>query len=163
MPIDKMRAAGPGGAAALAILAVLVAGAPFSPAGATNLSPGPAAGYARIWLYRDYQPYVTLARPYVRLNGRIVGISEPGGAFYRDVVPGRYEVSVDSPGRDVNQFAGVTVNAGQEIYVEVDALRYANCGVGARGGTCRPTFYTLLRPSEIGAAAVANSTLHGGH
>jgi hypothetical protein len=42
---------------------------------------------ARIWFYRDYEPYETLARPYVRLNEQVVGISEPGGAFYRDVVP----------------------------------------------------------------------------
>jgi hypothetical protein len=63
----------------------------------------------------DYQPYVSLARPYVRFNGRIVGISEPGGAFYRDVVPGGYDITVDSQGHDVNQFAHATVVADQQI------------------------------------------------
>src|SRR5690348_192859 len=31
-------------------------------------------GMARIWIYRDYEPYQTLARPCVRVNGAIVGI-----------------------------------------------------------------------------------------
>jgi hypothetical protein len=53
-------------------------------------------GKARLWFYRDYEPYETLARPYVRLNERVAGISEPGGTFYRDVVPVRYLVTVDS-------------------------------------------------------------------
>ena len=134
----------------------------FSPVRATVVSGGPPPGSARIWLYRDYQPYVTLARPYVRLNGRVVGISEPGGAFYRDVAPGRYEITVDSDGHDVNQFARATVAAGQQIYVEVDALRSSNCAGGGRGGSCRPTFYTRLRPPEIAASAIANSAFHGG-
>jgi len=146
----------------MATLAVVLACALFSRAGGTVVSADPPPGYARIWLYRDYQPYVSLARPYVRFNGRIIGISEPGGAFYRDVVPGRYDITVDSEGRDVDQFAHVTVVAGQQIYVEVDALRYSNCASGSRSGSCRPTFYTRLRPPQIAASAIANSAFDGG-
>jgi hypothetical protein len=149
-------------AAAIAIPALLAAGVPLRPALAAGGSDGPPPGSARIWFYRDYQPYVTLARPYVRFNDRIVGISEPGGAFYRDVAPGHYEITVDSDAHDVNQFARVTAAAGQQLFVEVDALRDAHCAVGGRGSGCRPTFYTRLRPPEIAASAIANSTFHGG-
>ena len=146
---------------AVAIVVVMLGCAVLSRSGAATMPGGPPPEYARIWLYRDYQPYVSLARPYVRFNGRIVGISEPGGAFFRDVMPGGYEITVDSQGHDVNQFAHATVVAGQQIYVEVDALRLSNCA-GARRGSCRPTFYTLLRPPEIAASAMANSAFHGG-
>jgi hypothetical protein len=147
---------------AKATLVVLLAAALSSPVSAAGTTGGPPPGQARIWLYRDYQPYISLARPYLRFNGRAVGISEPGGAFYRDVPPGRYEITVDSQGRDVNQFARVTVAVGDEIFVEVDAVRHANCGVGSRSGTCPPTFYTLVRPPRVAVSAIANSTLHGG-
>ena len=73
-------------------------------------------GAARIWFYRDYEPSETLARPYVRLNQQIFGISEPGGAFYRDVAPAHYSVTVDTAGRDVNQFPEVDLGAGQQAY-----------------------------------------------
>jgi hypothetical protein len=148
---------------AAAILASLLACAPFSSAGAAGASAGVTPGYARIWLYREYQPYVSLARPYVRFNGGIVGISEPGGAFYRDVTPGSYNITVDSDGRDVNQFARVTAAAGQQIYVEVDPLRHSNCASGIRGGECRPAFYTRLRPPQAAASAIENSRFYGGN
>jgi hypothetical protein len=162
MPIRATPAMRRGGAFVTVVLAVLLAGVPLAPAAAAVTSGGPPPGYARIWLYRDYQPYVSLARPYVRFNGRTVGISEPGGAFYRDVVPGVYRITVDSRGQDANQFARVSVQAGQQIYVEVDALRYSNCLGGGRGGSCPPTFYTLVRPPDAGASAIANSALYGG-
>jgi hypothetical protein len=129
---------------AAAILAGFLACAPFSSAGAASVSAGLRSGYARF-------------------NGGIVGISEPGGAFYRDVTPGSYDITVDSDGRDVNQFARVTVAAGQQIYVEVDALRHSNCASGIRGGECRPTFYTLVRPPQAAASAIENSRFYGGN
>src|SRR5438132_9103156 len=45
------------------------------------------AGEARLWFYRDGGPYEIQASPYLRLNGCVAGISEPDGAFYRDVTP----------------------------------------------------------------------------
>lgn len=144
------------------ILAMVVAGALFSGAAAAVVSGNPPPGYARIWLYRDYQPYISLKRPYVRFNGRIVGVSEPGGTFYRDVLPGRYDITVDSQGQDAHQFARATVAAGQQIYAEVDALRFSNCAGGARSGSCPVTFYTRLRPPHTAASAIASSTFHGG-
>jgi hypothetical protein len=80
-------------------------------------------GAARLWFYRDYEPSETLARPYVRLNEQVAGISEPGGAFYRDVAPAHYSITVDSAGRDVNQFAEVDLAAGAQAYAKVLSLR----------------------------------------
>jgi hypothetical protein len=67
----------------LAVWGPAVAAGTAAP-GVAPVSPGTA----RIWIYRDYEPYETLARPYVRLNGAVIGISEPGAVFYRDVAPG---------------------------------------------------------------------------
>jgi len=123
---------------------------------------GPPPGYARIWVYRYDEPYVSLATPYVRFNGRIVGVSKPGAAFYRDVPPGEYYVTVDSEGRDVNQFAHIAVAAGQQVYIEVEVSKYWDCSGGARGGGwCRDTFYTRLQPPRIGAFAVYALPLTG--
>jgi hypothetical protein len=63
---------------------------------------------ARLWIYREYEPADTLARPFVRMNGAVIAISEPGGSSFRDAPPGVYTVTVDTVGHDVNQF--VTIN-----------------------------------------------------
>jgi hypothetical protein len=152
------RAATPG------LLALLLFWPPGSPAGAAAMPGAPPPGYGRIWLYRAYEPYESLATPYVRFNGRIVGISKPGGAFYRDVLPGEYHVTVDSAGRDVNQFTTVGVAAGQAVYVDVQVSRYWDCGGGDGRGTgwCRPTFYTRLQPAQVAEEAITHSSLYDG-
>jgi hypothetical protein len=99
-----------------------------------------------------------LARPYVRLNGAITGISEPGGVFYRDLAPGTYEVTVDSDGTDVQQFVTVQVAAGQQAYVKVLVSKdWASGGGGDRGGSAwqRNTFYTWQIQPAAAAADIA--------
>jgi hypothetical protein len=118
-------------------------------------------GTARIWFYRDYEPYETLARPYVRLNEQVAGISEPGGAFYRDVVPTHYLVTIDSAGRDVNQFAQVDLAAGQEAYAKVLSLRSWLADDCMVWGGC-DTFYVRLMPADAARAAIARSPFYGG-
>jgi hypothetical protein len=166
MPIHAILARCLGRTAAMGMLAALMVCALLSSAGAAAVSGGPPPGYARIWLYRADEPYVSLATPYVRFNGRIVAISEPGGAFYRDVAPGEYDITVDSEGRDVNQFAHVAAVAGQQIYLEVQVSRSWDCGAGGGdlggGGWCRDTFYTRLQLPEVAAAAIAHSAFYGG-
>ena len=121
-------------AVALAAIALVSAcaggGAPAGPTFAevaSQLPPVPP-DRARLFFYRDYEPYESLGRPYVLLNGEVAGISEPGGAFYRDVAPGRYLVSVKSntfyPGQDKT----VDIRAGQTAYVKVESLRSYNSG-----------------------------------
>ena len=158
------------GMTALAALLTVVIGSPvradLSPA-APSLSP-PAPGLARIWIYRLYEPYVSLARPYIRLNGAVIGISEPGGAFYRDVAPGTYAVTVDSNGIDANQFATVGVGPGQQVFVKIldDPLLHSGGGGGERGGGgggwARDTFYTWLIQPQAAAAEISRLALYNG-
>src|SRR6201998_3499545 len=48
------------------------------------------AGEARIWFYRDYEPYAGKGLPAIAANGGYVGAAELGGAFYLDVPPGHF-------------------------------------------------------------------------
>jgi hypothetical protein len=148
-----------GGAAALLLFVLGCAGPPALHAAA--VANPPPAGMARIWIYRAYEPYVSLDRPYVRVNGQVVGVSEPGGAFYRDVPAGVYEITVDSLGRDVNQFTTVAVAPGQQVYLEVQVLRDWDSG-SARGYWYHPTFYARLQLPQVAASAIARSPFYGG-
>ena len=124
--------------------------------------PSIPAGATRLWFYRDYEPYETLARPYVRLNEQIVGISEPGGAFYRDVAPAHYSIRVDSAGRDFNQVADAELAAGQEAYAKVVSLRSwlddDNCILWSG---CDTFYVWLIRPEEA-RPAIGKSPFYGG-
>lgn len=78
---------------------------------------------ARLYIYRDYEPYESLSRPYLYLNGGRIGISEPGGVLYRDVPPGSYLISVDSFGIYPNQFKTVQMSAGGTYYAKITSLK----------------------------------------
>ena len=119
------------------------------------------SGAARLWFYRDYEPYETLARPHVRLNEQVAGVSEPGGAFYRDVVPAHYSITVDSAGRDVNQFADVDLVPGQEAYAKILSLRSWLAEDCVTWGGC-DTFYVRLMPAEAARADIARRPFYGG-
>jgi hypothetical protein len=166
MPIDAFLARCLARAATLCLVTAFLIGMPPLPAGAeTAPLAGPPSGYGRIWIYRYFEPYESLATPYLRFNGRIVGISAAGGSFYRDVPAGNYEVTVDSLGEDVNQFTTVAVVPGQTVYVQVQVSRYWDCGGGGgdRGNSwCRPTFYTRLQLPQVAAAAIAHMPFYGG-
>jgi hypothetical protein len=82
-----------------------------------------AADRARLFIYRDYEPYESLGRPYLYLNGQRIGISEPGGVLFRDVVPGTYLISVDSVGVYPNQFKTLAMRAGETYYSKITSLR----------------------------------------
>jgi len=145
-------------AGALAVIVALCGCAPLPPTSAVSLPPIPA-GAARVWFYREDAPYVTQARPYVRMNGAIVGISEDGGAFYRDVPPGEYYVTVDSYGVDINQFPHVVLVPGQTVYLQVIGSKWWASG-GASSNWARPTFYVWVMPNDVGAPAVARSPFY---
>lgn len=107
--------------AAFAVLAGCAAPRASGAPEAAALNTYPPPGEARIWIYRTYDPYVTLQTPYVRINGAIVGIAWLGSAFYRDVPPGNYLITADSRGSAPNQFAHIGLAAGQTAYIKVDA------------------------------------------
>lgn len=136
---------------------VTVALSSYAPVTAAPVS-DPSRAAARVWVYREYEPYETLARPYVRFNGQIIGISEPGGSFYRDVQPGTYSVTVDSFGKDVHQFANVSLGAGQTTFIKVESARDWESGLNYR----RDTFYTRVISPEMAQRELGRSQFFGG-
>lgn len=120
--------------AALGLLALLAAcagtGGPAGPVlaeVATQLPPVPS-DCTRPFFYRDYEPYESLGRPYVTLNGEVAGISEPSGAFYRDVPAGTYLIAVRSNTFYPDQDKTVTAFSGQTFYVKVASIKGYDSG-----------------------------------
>jgi hypothetical protein len=95
---------------------------PFFPQVAATIPP-PPPNQARIYFYRDYEPYESLSRPPLYLNGQTVGVSIPGGVFYRDIPPGTYEIKVLSLGLYENQFKTVALRPGDTFYAKIESLR----------------------------------------
>jgi hypothetical protein len=109
---------------------VLLVGACLSPpegVPVTGPFPPPAPGMARLVFYRTLAYYDSLAQTPVYLNGQTVGVSQNGAVFYRDVVPGPYEITVFSPGAYPNQFKTVVPRAGEVFYVRIDTLPKPPC------------------------------------
>jgi hypothetical protein len=130
------------------------------PTSSAAIPPVPA-GSARIWIYRNDGPYDSQDRPYLRLNGQVAGIVEPNGAFYRDVPPGRYAVTMDSYGVPYpNEFAQVDLGTGQQAFIKVLSMR-ERVGGGDYIGT-RALFFTQLFPADAARAAIAGTPFYGG-
>jgi hypothetical protein len=122
-------------------------------------------GMARVWFYRDLNPNDVMAQAYIRLNGAAVGVSEPGGAFYRDVPPGRYHIHVDSYVDDLHNDGDVALTPGTEAYAKVLPLENQIIGGGgsdAGGGYRRNSFVVWLYPPDAARAAVAHSFFQPG-
>jgi len=118
-------------------------------------------GEGRIWVYRDDEPYAGKGLPTVGMNGGIVGVANLGGAFYRNVPPGHYTVSVDSTGRDTNQVASLDLSPGQEAYVKI----VSNPEWVSGGDTYqyqRNTFYAWPMPTDAARTDVARLSFYGG-
>jgi hypothetical protein len=135
-------------------------------AGYAQRPPTQTTGMARVWFYRDMAPYSSLATPFVRLNGVVAGVSQPGGASYRDVPPGHYHISVDSYGVDFGQTKDVDLAPGAEIYAKVVSndnwIEGGGGGRGGGGGYHRNTFYVWLYPAEQARPIIAQSWFYGG-
>jgi hypothetical protein len=139
---------------------LLLTGCSQVPPTSSAVIPPIPAGDARIWIYRNDGVYESQERPYVRLNGQVAGISEPNGAFYRDVPPGRYAVSLDSYGVPYpNQFAQLDLGAGQQAFIKVVSLR-ERVGGGDYVGS-RARFFTWIIPAEAAQAAIAVTPFYG--
>jgi hypothetical protein len=119
------------------------------------------AGEARIWFYRAYEPYAGKGLPAIAANGRYVGVAELGGAFYRDVPPGHYVVTVETTGVDFSQIANLDLAPDQESFVKIVSNPQWFSG-GSRTEYERPTFYAWRIPNEIAQADVAHLSFYGG-
>jgi hypothetical protein len=139
---------------------LLLTGCSHLPTTSSVVIPPVPAGAARIWIYRDGGVYDNLDRPYLRFNSQVAGISEPNGAFYRDVPPGHYAVTVDSYGVPYpNQFAQVDLGAGQQAFIKVSSMREkvgGEAGVGSRS-----LFFTQLVAAEAAQPAIASTPFYG--
>ena len=107
--------------AALSVL--LVAGCDSAPPLRWNDLPPLAAGQGRIFFYRELGLYDPPDWTAVSLNGSQIGQSRPGAAFYRDVAPGTYEITVRSEGLYPDQFKRVVLAAGDTVFAKIHALR----------------------------------------
>lgn len=122
----------------------------------------PGAGTARLWFYRDFEPSISLNNANVELNGAMVAsVPADGSALYRDVPPGRYRVTVQSFGQDVNQTKTVDLASGQEAYVKILSLGGWESG-GDMSQFQRDTFYVSLVPSSVAQAELPRHPLNGG-
>jgi hypothetical protein len=132
-----------------------IAGLLALPAAASAQAPVVSvAGTARIWWYRDYSPYTNTNYATVRINGAVAGSVQPyGGRLYSDVAPGRYHLTADSIGEDVNQAADVDLAPGQEAYVKI--LNLGSWFVPSFESTQRDTYYLRLMPPDTARAEIA--------
>jgi hypothetical protein len=144
--------------AALVLLAA-VGCTPPAVTGSVPISPVPA-GAARIWFYRNDEPYAGKGRPAIAANGGYVGIAELGGVFYRDVPPGHYHISVETNGVDFNQTTNLDLAPDQEAYVKI--VSNPSWVSGTLSNYERPTFYAWHIPNQLAQADVAHLAFYGG-
>ena len=128
-------------------------------ASAQALPPAQPLG-ARIWIYHELNPNESMAQPYVRIDGAVVGASAPGTAFYRDLPPGRHQISVDSYVDDGNQTKIVDLVPGSQVYAKIVPFGDIVQGGGEFGGGYhRNTYYLWLYPPEVAQPAIARSQI----
>ena len=149
-----------GAAQGMLLVAMAACAAQQPMTAAVNIPPIPA-GEARIWFYRDYEPYAGKGLPAIAANGGYVGAAELGGAFYRDVSPGHYLVTVQTFGIDTNQTANFDLAPAREAYVKIVSLPSWETG-GDKNQWERPTFYAWLIPNQVAQGDVARLSFYGG-
>jgi hypothetical protein len=138
-------------AAGALLLLCACAGPPRGPTFATVALPPVPADKARIFFYRAYQPYESLALSPIYLNRREAAVSVPGEVSTLDVAPAEYEIYVYSRNDFPNAFKHVALRSGDSLYVKVDALRNW-------AGDCFaewPTFVATIMPPEQARAEMA--------
>jgi hypothetical protein len=120
---------------------------PLFPDAVSKISP-PATGMARIYFYREYEPYESLTQAFLYLNGQRVAVSVSGGVSYRDVAPATYTISAWTQGDFPNGSRTVAAHAGDIIYAKVESLRAWQSG-GGDPSYERDTFIvTLMDPAQ---------------
>jgi Protein of unknown function (DUF2846) len=120
----------------------------------------PPPGQARIWFYRLWNPSESLNAANIDVNGVYFGSVEPGGAFYRDVAPGVYQIAPQNKYLDYNQNTNVAVVSGQQVFIAVlDLSSWATAVSGAQWSVHRDAWYARLVPPQYALAEIANPAL----
>jgi len=143
---------------AAALLLIVAGCVELPPTDIADMPPIPA-GTARLWIYRYDGPYEPETAPYVRLDGQIVGTAWQSGAFYRDVPPGHYSITLYPSAVDAHQFADIDLAAGQQAYAKILSLR---CWQGGVFEPCLDAFFVRLLPPETARAEIAHTPFYGG-
>ena len=140
-------------------IALGIAGFLIAEVAAVAQMPAPGAA-ARVWFYRDLNPNESLAEPYIRIDGAVIGTSVPGTAFYRDLPPGPHRLSVDSYINDKFQTIDVDAVPGRELFVRVVPNGdFVEGGGEYSGGYHRNSYVLWLYPPEIARPAIARSRM----
>jgi hypothetical protein len=120
----------------------------------------PPPGQARIWFYRLWAPSESLNLANIDVNGVYVGSVEPGGALYRDVLPGTYHIAPQNRYLDYGQNTNVAVVSGQQVFIKVlDLSSWANAVSGGQWYIHRDAWYARLVPPQYALAEMANPAL----
>ncbi len=88
--------------------------APSRPADSVGVLPEPNPDRGRIYFYRPRGLLFPAVEPDVIVNGRKVGVSVQGEAFYRDAYPGDYEIFLTS---DRERFLILSIEPGRTKFV----------------------------------------------
>jgi Protein of unknown function (DUF2846) len=80
-----------------------------------SASPRLQSGHARIYFYRSGTPVGVAVQPDIKINGESVGTAIPGGFFFVDRRPGKYEITATT---EVEEKVSVTLAAGETKYVQ---------------------------------------------
>lgn len=125
----------------LALVAAGCASLPTFDQASARLPPIPA-GEARIFVYRDYEPYQSLSWVPVFFNRATIGAVGPGHVLMRDVPPGTYTIEPKSEGLWPDQAKSVRVAAGDTVYAKIESFN----GLEATGSSdeLQTTFVAVL-------------------
>ena len=123
-----------------------------------------STGQARIWFYRTWLPSESLNLANIDVNGVYFGSVENGGAFYRDVPPGTYQIMPESwaqnPGTTPSQATNVAMVPGQQVYIKIVDLTSWATSVSVSKNFQRDAFWAYLIPPQVAQAEIARD--HGG-
>jgi hypothetical protein len=80
-------------------------------------------GMARVYVYRAFEPYQSLAYVPVFLNRAEFGAVGPGKVRFSDLTPGTYTIEAKSEGLWPDQAKTVALGAGQTAYAKIESFR----------------------------------------